>query len=250
MDTTTIIAQVAEWLGVVAVAWLLSLNPRLRQAQIGFKYARRDGFVALALTFTVIIFAFLFYTTGLGDLLSRLLDLPGAASALNRPLAISVFSLAAVVAALVLRGQPVRSAGWNRPTLRMGLQVGLALILLTIFLRNRVMDVLNGISTEETWYLLGAVGIALAEETVFRGYLQLRLSWWLGETRGWLVVGLAYAAWRLPGLLGGGSLPDVLIGLGLALGQGLVAGWLMRKTGHVVAPVLYRAVSIWMNVFV
>ncbi len=250
MNTNTIIAQVAEWLGVIAVAWLLALNPRLRQMQIGFKYARRDGFVALALTFIVILFAFLFSTTGLGDLLTGPIDLPGQAAELSAPLALAVFSLLPIIAALVLRGQPLRSAGWNRPMGRAGLQVGLALVLLTVFLRNRVVDVLSGISTDETWYLLGALGIAIAEETVFRGYLQLRLNWWLGEQRGWLVVALAYAAWRLPGLLASDSLPAILIGLALALGQGLVTGWLMRKSGHVLAPALYRAVSIWMNVFV
>lgn len=250
MEINVLIAQVAEWLGVIAVAWLLSLSPRFRQTQIGFKYARRDGLVGMALAFTVIVFAFIFSTTGLGVLIAGWVRLPGAAAALDRPLALAVFSLLPVVAALILRGQPLRSAGWNRPLLRAGVQVGLALVLLTIFLRNRVADILNGISTEETWYLLGALGIAVAEETIFRGYIQLRLGWWLGENRGWLATGLAYAAWRLPSLLSSDSLPVILVGLGLALAQGLVTGWLMRKCGHVLAPVLYRTVSIWLNLFV
>ena len=109
---------------------------------------------------------------------------------------------------------------------------------------------LSGISTEETWYLIGAIGIAVAEETIFRGYIQLRLNFWLGDNRGWIASALAYAAWRLPGITAGASLQPILIGLALVLAQGLVIGFLMRKSGHVIAPVLYHAVSIWMNVFV
>ena len=233
MNTTTIVAQIAEWLGVIAVAWLLSLSPRFSRGQVGFRYARRDGMAALSIIFIAIIFSFIFYNSGLGDTLSGFFRLPGAAAELARPLALALFSLLPVIAALLLRGQPLRSAGWNGTMLRPGLQVGLALVLLTIFLRNRVMDVLGGISTDETWYLIGALGIAVAEETIFRGYIQLRLNFW-----------------RLPGLMGGSSLPVILIGLGLVLAQGLVTGFLMRKCNHLLAPVLYRAVSIWMNVFV
>ncbi len=250
MNTTSIIAQVAEWLGVIAVAWLLSLSPRFKRTQIGFRYARRDGMVALAIVFIVVIFSFIFSTTGLGDTLSAFVRLPGAAADLDRPLALAVFSLLPVIAALLLRGQPPRSAGWNRDMFRLGLQVGLALALLTIFLRNRVVDVISGVSIDQTWYLIGALAIAAAEETVFRGYIQLRLISWLGENRGWIASALAYAVWRLPALLGGSSLPVILIGLALVLAQGLVSGFLMRKSGHLIAPVLYRAISIWMNVFV
>lgn len=250
MHTISVVASITEWLGVIAVAWLLSLSPRFRHQPIGFKYARRDGLVAVTLALVIVFFSFLFATGKLGETLGGWFPLPGVAAELSRPLALAVLSLLAVGVALLLRGQPLRSAGWSGKSTGAALRVGLALALLTIFLRNRVMDVVNGISNEEAWYLLGAFGIAFAEETIFRGYVQLRLSWWLGETQGWLVAGLAYAAWRLPLVLSGGSLPAMLTGLGLALGQGLVCGWLMRKSGHVLAPVLYRTMSLWLNVFV
>ena len=250
MNTTIIIAQIAEWLGVIAVAWLLTLSPRFRRTVIGFKYARRDGFAAVAIGLVAIIFSFLFFTTGLGDTLTGMVRLQGEAAVLNRPIALAVFTLLPVIGALILRAQPPRSTGWGRALLMPALQIGLALTLLTIFLRNRVMDVLNGITTQEAAYLLGALVIAIAEETVFRGYIQMRLGWWLGENQGWLLSALIYAVWRLPGLVGGASLSEVTIGLGLALAQGLVTGWLMRNSRHVLAPALYRAVSIWMNLFV
>jgi membrane protease YdiL (CAAX protease family) len=245
-----LLTHVAEWLGAIAVAWFLSLIPRFRVARLGFKYPRRDGIMALSLGATAILFAFIFNTPQLSDLAPQLIPVQGPAAGLAPQLFIAVVSLLPVIAALFMRGQPPRSAGWGRESLRVGLQSGLALALLTVLLRNRALDLINGISTPEVTYLLLAIGIALAEETIFRGYIQLRLGWWLGETKGWLVTGLIYAAFRFPVLLAAGDLNAALFGLLIALGQGLVAGFLMRKSGHILAPALYRAVSIWMDVFI
>ena len=85
MNTPSIIAQISEWLGVVAVSWLLIAQPALLAArQVGFLYARRDGLAAVTISFIVILFSVLFYTTGMGDTLTSLVHLPGAAAVLNR----------------------------------------------------------------------------------------------------------------------------------------------------------------------
>jgi membrane protease YdiL (CAAX protease family) len=237
-------------MGAIAVAWILSAVPRLRSASIGFKYARRDGLAALFLGGASVIFAFVFSTQQLGGLSERVFPVSGPAADLARPLFVALVSLLPFIAAMLTRGQPPRSIGWSGSGFRAGLTAGIALALLTIFLRNRVMDVLGGISTPQSIYLLFAIGIALAEETIFRGYIQLRLTWWMGQTRGWLATSLLYALFRLPLLFVSGNLLATLFYLLIALGQGLVAGYIMRKTGHVLAPALYRAASIWMNVFV
>jgi membrane protease YdiL (CAAX protease family) len=250
LNITLLLTHVAEWLGVIAVAWFLALIPRFRVEPVGFKYARRDGIMALALGATAVIFAYALTTPQLRDLALRFVPVQAAAAELANPFLIAALSLLPVLAALFMRGQPARSAGWGRAGLRAGLQIGLALALLTILLRNRALDLIHGINSVQAAYLLLALGIAFAEETIFRGYLQLRLGWWLGRTQGWLVTGLIYAAFRLPVILITSDSPALPLNLIIALGQGLVAGWLMRKSGHVLAPALYRAVSIWMNVFI
>ena len=250
MNITLLVTHVAEWLGVIAIAWFISRVPRLRAAPVGFKYPRREGLIALALGASAVLFAFIFTTPQLAGLAPRLIPLPEPSAALARPLFVALVTLLPVIAALATRGQPPRSAGWGRQFLRVGLQSGLTAVLLTILLRNRAMDLISGIDSGQATYLLAAVGIALAEETVFRGYIQARLGWWMGQNRGWLVTGLFYAAFRFPLLLAAGDLNAALFGLVIALGQGLVAGWLMRQSGHVLAPALYRAASIWLNVFI
>lgn len=250
MDTTILLTHIAEWLGVSAFAWILALVPKFKTAPIIFKYARRDGMIALFLGASALLFAVALTTVGLSETIDRWFPVSGPASALLHPFVLAVASLLPFVAALLTRGQPPMSAGWSGKRLRTGLQVGLTVVLLTIFLRNRVMDIVGGLETDEVTYLLFALGIALCEETIFRGYIQLRLDSWLGGKRGWVAAALLFAVFRFPALLAAGDTNQALFGLLLVLGESLTAGWLMRKSGHVLAPALYRAVSIWMGVFI
>jgi membrane protease YdiL (CAAX protease family) len=250
LNITAIIAQAVEWMGVIAVTWLLSLNPRFKPAKVGFLYPRRDGMVALSLSALMLAFSFIYYATPFGAGLMAMIPVPAATNNLQSPLLLALICVLPVLASLILRGQPPMSTGWNPKTMKAGLYSGVALALATIFLRNRVMDVLGGISPEKGTYLLFAIGVALAEETIFRGFIQLRLCWWLGENRGLAAAALIYAVWKLPALLSGGTLLTILVGLALVLVQALITGWLMRKSGSVLAPILYRAMSLWMGMFV
>ncbi len=245
----TWIVMITEWLGVIAVAWLLSATPRFQKRTVGFRYARRDGMVALTVSIVLVLIGWIFASSNLGKGLWELIRLPEAARALNPLFILAMLSLLIVLAALFLRGQPLKGAGWDSMNLRLGLQTGLALALLTLFLRNRVMDVLNGLSREEITYLLVVLGIALAEETVFRGYVQMRLCWWLGEKQGILATAAFNTLWRLPLLLAVGASSSFWMSLGMMLGQALLSGWLMQKTGSVLTTVLYRATSLWMNFY-
>ena len=62
----------------------------------------------------------------------------------------------------------------------------------------------------------------------------------------WLATSLLYVLWQLPGneLLTQFSTQWTL--LVLALVQGLLLGWIMRKTHHVSAPILLRVASTWL----
>ena len=250
LDITLFLTHVAEWLGVAAIGWLLSLAPKSRFAPVTFLYARRDGLAALFLGSAAVLFAVAFNTVGMTGLVSRINSISGPAKDLLNPFVLALVSLLPFIAALLTRGQPPLSMGWSSKRFRSGLQAGLAVALLTIFLRNRVYDIVGGLKSDEINYLFFALGIALAEETIFRGYIQLRLVSWMGETRGWVAASLFFAVFRFPALLASGDTAHALFGLLLIFGESLVAGWLMRKSGHVLAPALYRAVSIWMNVFI
>ncbi|HEX9018478.1 MAG TPA: CPBP family intramembrane glutamic endopeptidase [Anaerolineaceae bacterium] len=223
------------------------MSSRIQRPQIGFKYARRDGIIALSLYLLILVFSFLFYAFN-APVYPQPLHLAAApVNDLGQALTLALLSLAVFAAAMVIRRQPIRSIGWNPATLRPALLAGFALAVITIFLRNRFMYILGGQAGDKLIPLLLALGIAMAEETIFRGYLQLRLVWWLGPVPGILLTSALSTLWHVPAWLGRLPVETTLILTGLTFLQALVLGWAMRKTGHVLVPGFYRAISIWVQ---
>lgn len=236
MNSNELILLAAEYIGVIAVVMLLGLSPRVRgRREVTFIYPRREGLYALAGFFVIFALAVIYYAK------------PGS-SGLRASLILAGLSTLPFVALLYFRRQPIRSAGWNPANLRVGLLVGLALAILAIFLRNRFNDIVRGLPPEQFTLLLTLLGICLLEESIFRGYIQPRLAAWLGDLAGWVLAAALFALWRLPLWLSGGQpLSAALPDLGLAFAQGILLGYIQRKSGSVLAPGLYRAVSTWIR---
>lgn len=241
------VALASEMLGVIAVTMLLTISPRFKQMRpLVFRYPRREGTVSLVLFAGLFLIAFLVHS----GQLSVTGFAPAGASAglvsLYQQAALALVGVLTFGAALVYRRQPVRSAGWNRALLTPALQVAIAIVLLSIFLRGMFPRLIAGLNPEQSGALPVILILALAEESVFRGYIQLRLSGWLGNIPGWLAASGLFVLYQLPRLI---ALPleTAAIQAGLALVYGLLAGWMMMKTRHVLAPAVYRAVSIWLT---
>ncbi len=245
MEIRQLLALASEMIGAIAVTMLLTLSPKVRQhPPLGFRYPRREGILSLALFLGLFLLAFLVY----GGQLRVVQILPQGAddlTGLYQRAAVALVGAIIFLAALAYRRQPLRSAGWNRSLLSASLQIGLAIVILTIFLQGKFTALLKGVSSGQGLALLLLLLLGLAEETIFRGYIHLRLSSWLGATPGCLATAGLYALWQLPRLLGALPPGQLLLELGLALLQGLLLGWMMQKGKHVLAPALYRAVSGW-----
>ncbi len=249
MNIQSLAGFLSEWLGVIAVAWMMGIAARFQKPVTGFKYARRDGLVALGLSTVLLVFAFAYQFFNPPNFPDPAPITPGPIEDLGHALILAVLGLLPVLAALFTRKQPVRSAGWNLPLITPGLLMGAAIALLTIFLRNRHYDILLGVDSSELNKLFLALGIALAEETIFRGYIQLRLVWWLGLWRGILLTSVLYTGWHLAAWVGRLPAETIAILVVLTLLQSMVLGWVARRSGGVAAGALYRAISIWASVF-
>jgi membrane protease YdiL (CAAX protease family) len=235
LTLNSILLYVSEWLGVVAVTWLVRLNTRLKARPVGFKYPAREGYVSLGLFASILALAYFFFT--------RIARAPDSLGLLWQRLTVDGIALAICAVALLGRGQPLRSAGWGRDATSAGLRIGLALAILTIFLRGKIFSIINGVNVQDGSALLACLGIGLAEESIFRGYIQMRLSSWLGQRWGWLATAGLYLVWQIPRLAGDpATLP---INLLIVAVQGLVLGWLAQTGGNVMAPAIYRAISEW-----
>ena len=129
-----------------------------------------------------------------------------------------------------------------------GVQLGLAVGFLTLFLQNILPELFKGITMDQGYALLVWLGIALAEESLFRGYVQLRLEAWLGERWGWLAASGLSTLWLLL-FIGGQPLSVLLPRLGLLLLQALVLGWMAQRSRGVLGGAIYRAMSGWLMMF-
>ena len=242
MNINSILAIISEWLGVIAVTLILGLNPVFRTPQVGFRYPRREGLVSFFLYILILILAYIFYS---GTVNPALIRSNTPLDVLYQRLFLAGLSLIPFLLALAVRKQPLRSTGWSRQIIRPGFELGLALAFLTIFLRGKIYSLMAGVSPAEGYALLASAGMCLAEESIFRGYIQLRLCSWMGKRVGWLVTALLFTVWQLPRLmLNPVNLP---INLALSLGQALLLGWISQRSGNILVPVLYRTVSEWIS---
>ncbi len=240
MDSRTLILAGSEVLGVIAVMLLAGLSKSVRERPLlGFKYPRREAGFTLILFSLLMALAILFYT-GTIPVPQPLVNVPGE---LWAQLVAGLIALLLVLALLYIRRQPIRSAGWNKAMLSPSLRLGLALAFLAIFLRGAIFSLMDGVSPAELSSLVVWLLLALAETTVFQGYIQLRLSSFFGDRFGWLAAAAAFFLWQLPRLL---LQPETLwIRLAITVIQTVLLSWLMKRSGHVAGIALYRAVSEW-----
>jgi membrane protease YdiL (CAAX protease family) len=242
LNINAILAIISEWLGVIAVTLILGLNPIFRRPPVGFRYPRREGIVSFCLYILVLIFAFIYYS---GAATPALVKSAAPQDVLYQRLFLAGVSLIPFILALAVRRQPLYSTGWSRKMLRPGFELGLALAFLTIFLRGKIYSLIGGVTPAEGYALLASAGLCLAEESIFRGYIQLRLCSWMGSRVGWIVTSLLFTVWQLPRLMA--NPVNLPINLALSLGQGLLLGWISQRSGNVLVPVLYRTLSEWIQ---
>jgi membrane protease YdiL (CAAX protease family) len=241
METKALIALLSDALGAIAVVMLLGLNQRFRHPQLTFRHPRREGLTALLI---------LLGCLGLGWFLLphsvSLTWVPQSQALLNQRLRLALLSLLPFGLLLILNRQPLRSVRLGKAWLMPGLQMGLALIFLSLFLRGKFMALFSGLSAEQVNGLFLWLGLCLTEETVQRGYVQARLEAWLGVRNGWLLTSLLSVAWQLPIWLPAVSGQRLLLFAGISFFQALILGWMARRTHHIVAPALWRTVSSWL----
>lgn len=246
MNATEIIALLSQILGAIAVTMLLTLNPRFKQhIPITFLFPKREAVAAAIVAAGLFIIGFFIFSSPTPAPFTPLTGSTPSLDAVTQHLTAAGAGVLLVVVALMYRRQPVRSAGWNRPLLMPALQMGLALIMITIFLSGKLTILMDGISQDESKALWLITLLVLAEETIFRGYIQPRFESRMGSIPGWLLTSTLFALWQIPRLWGE-STQTLLIGVGLGLVEGLLAGWMMQKSQHVLGPGVYRAISGWL----
>lgn len=240
------LGYLSEWLGVIAVVMIAGTSPMFKKIRrIEFRYPRRDATFALIVFALIFFFAFQFFDNRIFEPLRSFAGtLPGGE--ISERMLIALISIVPVIIILIVRGQPLKSTGWSKDNNRANITLAVMLVILVIFLRGKFTTLLQGVSTEQGSLLLVILIWCLVEETIFRGYIQLRLMSFLGTTWGWLATSLLYVLWQLPGNAIFTQFSSEWPNLVIVLAQGLLLGWVMRKTYHVAAPAFLRAAATWL----
>ncbi len=236
------VALFSEAIGVIAVVMLLGLSPRFKHRAVNFRAARYEGWTALGLFGGILTLAYvLFPWQGLNNFVPLQLEDLWPRLVVN-----GIGAGLALLVVLVLRRQPLLSVLLGRKTLGASFQMGLALVFLSIFLRAKIRALFGGIGEDVVTALFVWAGIAAGQEILLRGYLQTRLMSWLGNTRGWLLASALSAAWMLPLWLPNANLGQVVLFAGVALAQALLLGWIARRSGHLLAGILFYTATCWL----
>ena len=254
-----ILPLIIEIVGVLAVLQILSISPAIQlRRPVNFTQPQREGQAALSLAVLIIL---------LIAIMDRFMDFPlqsmgpfavfNSQYQLTRPEPFGVKTLIlqtglmAIIAipflySIIRRKQPWLSVGLKQQMIKGGLQVGFGLVLISIFLRNKIVNLIYGTYTLDTLLLfIGSLISCFVLELIFRGFVQLRLMAWLGDTIGWLIASSLYALWSVMPILGMTS--DVIISTIIyRLGMGLLLGWVARKSGGIFGGWIYNTVHTWL----
>lgn len=246
MDLKFWLGFASEWLGAIAVTMIAGVAPIFKKVrQIEYRFPQREATFALSVFALVYLVAFQYFSNPVFGFV-REVSAVFAGGELAERMFLAVICLVPFILALVFRGQPLKSFGWSKDNFKVGITLGLLLVVVTIFLRGKFTPLLKGVSPDQVSLLLVWLLPAFAEESIFRGYIQGRLISLLGTIWGWLATAGLFMLWQLPGRLWEQPFSDYWHILVIAAVQGLLLGWIMRKGGHVIAPILFRAAAGWL----
>ncbi len=240
------LGMLSEWLGAVAVTMIAGVAPIFKKVrQIEYRFPQREATFALSVFALIYLAAFQYYSNPAFGFVKDVAAV-FAGGELAERMFLAVICLVPFILALVFRGQPLKSFGWGKDNFKVGVTLGLLLVVVTIFLRGKFTTLLHGITPEQGSLLLVWLLLAFAEESIFRGYIQGRLISLFGTIWGLLATTGLFVMWQLPGRLWLSPISDYWHILVIAAVQGLLLGWIMRKSGHVIAPMLFRAAAGWL----
>jgi membrane protease YdiL (CAAX protease family) len=148
-----------------------------------------------------------------------------------------------------LRKEPLASAGVSRYNLGGALLVGLILAAASFISSNGMQALAQGLSRNQLWALPYFAAVGFGEEFLFRGYLQIRLVAWLGQLPGWLLTSIVMAMMHIGQRVAvqGLSSPEALLSSALLIPISLFMGFVMLRTGNIIAPGIAHTFANWVG---
>lgn len=233
--------------------WLITKLRKPKGLEIKFASPRKEATLAIGYVvglFLIIAAVFFFMMQSAGRPL-------GTPTQYDLRRALSQWGVYAVICVIPIfviiktRKQSFETVGVTRKNMRLSLGIGLLLSLTIVVLSTtpeRFLD--RGVSWNSLYALTYFLAVGLGEELMFRGFLQLRCSNWLGEIRGFVLASTIMALVHLPQRIFAVGL-DPLQALVSALSLmpiSLLLGFLMLRTRNIVGPAALHTIADWISV--
>ena len=179
-------------------------------------------------------------------------DVPAGPEDLIGQLMLALVVAAPVLAVMRRRREPLASAGVSADGLGRSLAVAAFLVAAAVAcwqLAARRAGAAVPAGLPGGWALAQCAVVGFAEEFAYRGYLQTRLVAWLGTWPGWILasvlMAMAHAGHRVAALgMGGG---EALLGSAALVPISLFLGFVMLRTGSILAPGLLHTAINWLE---
>ena len=137
MDVIFWLGMLSEWLGAIAVTMIAGVAPIFKKVrQIEYRFPQREATFALSVFALIYLVAFQYFSNPVFGFVKEVAAV-FAGGELAERMFLAVICLVPFILALVFRGQPLKSFGWGKDNFKVGVTLGLLLVVVTIFLRGK-----------------------------------------------------------------------------------------------------------------
>jgi membrane protease YdiL (CAAX protease family) len=239
--------------GYFVLIWLVTKFYKPESLEVKFANSWKEAALAMGYIiglFLIIAAVFFFMEQSAGGPVGtpRQFDVRRALSQWGVYAIISFIPISVIVK---IRKQSFETIGLTRKNVKLSLGIGLVLSLLLVSLSITSEQFLCKFFTHNTLYAFtyfSAVG--LGEEIMFRGFLQLRCSIWLGEIKGLILASAIMAFVHLPQRIFVVGL-DPLQAFGSAISLipiSTLMGFFMLRTQNISGPAVLHTIVNWVSV--
>jgi membrane protease YdiL (CAAX protease family) len=229
------------------ITWLVTRFYRPKRLEAKFGVPRKEALLAIGYSFVaflVLAVVFFFWAQSTGGTLN-LSEEYTIIRVLCEWIIYGALSFVPIIVILRIRRQKAETVGVARSNLRLSIVVGLVFSALWLSVNTTPERFLSRVFTYNTFYaLMYYLPVGFGEELLFRGFLQLRCSAWLGEIKGLAVASVIMAFAHLPQRIfvtGANSLQAVISAMFL-IPVSLLMGFLMLRTQNVLGPTVLHTI--------
>ena len=162
-------------------------------------------------------------------------------------LAIYIIPVALV---MIKNKETLATVGITRRNLWQSLLIGSALALTTFYFQpGGLISKLARLQPHHAIAFVYFFCVGFEEEFLYRGYLQTRLVAWLGKPRGWVLASVIMAYVHIINLLWirGECISKAFLASTALIPVSLLMGFIMLRTGNLVAPGLFHTFANWVT---